>query len=84
MRGYGKLQNVREKSGKSQGILKWVISGNPVGVGIEVALTLAAVLSLANCLSLYVISKALSGELSCTGTGLVVHGFLLYSEILIC
>ena len=24
-----KLQNVREKSGKSQGILRWMISGNP-------------------------------------------------------
>ena len=29
VRGYGKLQNVREKSGKSQGILRWMISGNP-------------------------------------------------------
>ena len=28
-RGYGKLQNDREKSGKSQGILRWMISGNP-------------------------------------------------------
>ena len=30
VRGYGKLQNVSEKSGKSQGILKLMISGNPV------------------------------------------------------
>ena len=29
VRGYGKLQNVREKSGKGQGILRWMISGNP-------------------------------------------------------
>ena len=29
IRGYGKLQNVREKSGKSQGILRWMISGSP-------------------------------------------------------
>ena len=28
VRGYGKLLNVREKSGKNQGILKWMISGN--------------------------------------------------------
>ena len=32
VRGYGKLLNVREKSGKSQGILKWMIGGNPVPV----------------------------------------------------
>ena len=29
VRGYGKLQTVRKKSGKSQGILKWMMSGNP-------------------------------------------------------
>ena len=29
VRGYGKLQNVREKSRKGQGILRWMISGNP-------------------------------------------------------
>ena len=32
VRGYGKLQKVGEKSGKSQGILRWMISGNPVQV----------------------------------------------------
>ena len=26
---YGKLENIWEKSGKSWGILKWKISGNP-------------------------------------------------------
>ena len=29
VRGYGKLYTLREKSGKSQGILRWTISGNP-------------------------------------------------------
>ena len=33
VREYGKLQNVREKSGKSQGILRWIISGNPDFLG---------------------------------------------------
>ena len=29
-KGSGKRLNVREKSVKSQGILKWILSGNPV------------------------------------------------------
>ena len=29
-KGSGKWLNVREKSVKSQGILKWILSGNPV------------------------------------------------------
>ena len=29
-KGSGKLLKVREKSVKSQGILKWILSGNPV------------------------------------------------------
>ena len=29
-KGYGKGLKVREKSVKSQGILKWILSGNPV------------------------------------------------------
>ena len=28
-KGYGKQLKVREKSVKSQGILKWILSGNP-------------------------------------------------------
>ena len=28
-KGSGKWLKVREKSGKSQGILKWILSGNP-------------------------------------------------------
>ena len=28
-KGSGKLLNVREKSVKNQGILKWILSGNP-------------------------------------------------------
>ena len=28
-KGFGKLLKVREKSVKSQGILKWMLSGNP-------------------------------------------------------
>ena len=28
-KGYGKGLKVREKSVKSQGILKWILSGNP-------------------------------------------------------
>ena len=31
-KGSGKPLNVREKSVKSQGILKWILSGNPVNV----------------------------------------------------
>ena len=31
-KGSGKRLNVREKSVKSQGILKWILSGNPVNV----------------------------------------------------
>ena len=31
-KGSGKRLKVREKSVKSQGILKWILSGNPVGV----------------------------------------------------
>ena len=38
IRGYGKLSNVREKSGKSQGISRWMISGNPVMFVAEIAL----------------------------------------------
>ena len=30
-KGSGKWLKVREKSVKSQGILKWILSGNPVG-----------------------------------------------------
>ena len=30
-KGSGKRLKVREKSVKSQGILKWILSGNPVG-----------------------------------------------------
>ena len=31
-KGSGKRMKVREKSVKSQGILKWMLSGNPVSV----------------------------------------------------
>ena len=31
-KGSGKRSRVREKSVKSQGILIWIMSGNPVGV----------------------------------------------------
>ena len=40
-KGSGKWSEVREKSVKSQGILKWILSGNPVltkGLGMSVAI----------------------------------------------
>ena len=54
------------------------------GTGRGIALPLASALALAaaawtNCSSFYVMGKALSGELSCTQTGLVGK-FLLHGE----
>ena len=34
-KGSGKRLNVREKSVKSQVILKWILSGNPVGLELQ-------------------------------------------------
>ena len=39
-KGSGKRSRVREKSVKSQGILIWIMSGNPVNAGLEVSLHL--------------------------------------------
>ena len=52
-KGSGKRLNVREKSVKSQGILKWILSGNPVFVIFEKAAEFC------NCRLLQIIGGAL-------------------------
>ena len=47
-KGSGKLLKVREKSVKSQGILKWILSGNPVNVKMPTTVGILTFISMVN------------------------------------
>ena len=63
-KGSGKWLKIREKSVKSQGILKWILSGNPAQVICTVFST-----PIPNSLSLLIFDNALN----CSETHLPVH-----------
>ena len=57
-KGSGKRLKVREKSVKSQGILKWILSGNPVKIFSETMKPTASIFSMLQCKVVHYVNPA--------------------------